>query len=108
MESRMRRNSQVRFGGRRRGNHRLKSRHWRLAADPTATVRRSMASQSPSTTRTATGSSSRANAARSAVGQPGLLRPGTSALARATVERPARPVAAIAAVAAIAPAFSSP
>jgi hypothetical protein len=34
MESRVRGNSHARFGGRRRGNHRLKSRHWRLAADP--------------------------------------------------------------------------
>jgi hypothetical protein len=34
MESRMRGNSHVRFGGRRRGNHRLKSRNRRLAADP--------------------------------------------------------------------------
>ena len=30
----MRRNSQVRFGGRRRGDHRPKGRHRRLAADP--------------------------------------------------------------------------
>jgi hypothetical protein len=34
MESRMRRNSQVRFGGQRRGDHRPKGRHRRLAADP--------------------------------------------------------------------------
>ena len=34
MESRMRWKSQVRFGGRRRGDHRPKGRHWRLAADP--------------------------------------------------------------------------
>jgi hypothetical protein len=34
MESRMRGDSQVRFGGQRRGNHRLQSRHQRLAADP--------------------------------------------------------------------------
>jgi hypothetical protein len=34
MESRMRWKSHVRFGGRRRGNHRPKGRHRRLAADP--------------------------------------------------------------------------
>jgi hypothetical protein len=34
MESRMRGNSHVRFGGRRRGDHRPRGRHWRLAADP--------------------------------------------------------------------------
>ncbi len=34
MESRMRWKSQVRFGGRRRGDHRPKDRHRRLAADP--------------------------------------------------------------------------
>jgi hypothetical protein len=35
MESRMRWKSQVRFGGRRRGDHRPQGRHRRLAADPT-------------------------------------------------------------------------
>jgi hypothetical protein len=34
MESRMRGDSHVRFGGRRRGDHRPQGRHWRLAADP--------------------------------------------------------------------------
>jgi hypothetical protein len=34
METRMRWKSQVRFGGRRRGDHRRQGRHWRLAADP--------------------------------------------------------------------------
>ena len=34
MESRMRWKSHVRFGGRRRGDHRPQGRHWRLAADP--------------------------------------------------------------------------
>jgi hypothetical protein len=33
-ESRMRGNSHVRFGGRRRGNPRSQDRHGRLAADP--------------------------------------------------------------------------
>ena len=34
VESRMRGNSHVRFGGRRRGNHRPQDRTRRLAADP--------------------------------------------------------------------------
>ena len=34
MESRMRGNSHVRFGGGRRGDHRPRGRHWRLAAYP--------------------------------------------------------------------------
>ena len=34
VESRMRGNSHVRFGGRRRGNHRPQDRNRRLAADP--------------------------------------------------------------------------
>lgn len=36
----MRGDSQVRFGGRRRGDHRLKSQHRRLAADPASLSRR--------------------------------------------------------------------
>jgi hypothetical protein len=39
IESRMRGNSHVRFGGRRRGDHRPKGRHRRLAADPACQVR---------------------------------------------------------------------
>jgi hypothetical protein len=38
MESRMRRNSQVQFGGQRRGDRRPKGRHRRLAADPARAV----------------------------------------------------------------------
>jgi len=38
MESRMRWKSQVRFGGRRRGDHQPKGRHRRLAADPALRV----------------------------------------------------------------------
>ena len=34
----MRGNSHVRFGGRRRGNHRPKGRHRRLAADPAPAI----------------------------------------------------------------------
>jgi len=46
MESRMRGNSQVRFGGRRRGDRRLRSRHRRLAADPARRWCRSRRSRS--------------------------------------------------------------
>jgi len=45
MESRMRWKSHVRFGGRRRGDHRLQSRHRRLAADPASGAKLSGRSQ---------------------------------------------------------------
>jgi len=49
VESRMRGNSHVRFGGRRRADHRARARHRRLAADPTTKSTKSLARRASAT-----------------------------------------------------------